>query len=122
MLYPVGNTEGRPGPPDPVPGRVPHRAKYILERGIWLATCQVCGWQTSDVLRSRAMSSFRVHVQDQRDAAELSLNLTRDDAVQATVDIRDIPGGSSGRPSTAPMTSVRLPFDGILVREPIAGS
>ena len=45
-----------------------HRATYILERGVWYATCRACGWNTSDVLRRRARSSFLIHIQERREA------------------------------------------------------
>lgn len=43
-----------------------HRASYILERGVWCATCRVCGWRTSDPQRRQAATLFRLHIQQSR--------------------------------------------------------
>jgi hypothetical protein len=42
----------------------PHRARatYTLERGIWAATCRVCGFTTKDPNRSRAAAAFLAHI------------------------------------------------------------
>ena len=48
--------------------RSPHRADYILERGVWKATCRECGWKVADTHRRQAATQFRVHIQDMRNA------------------------------------------------------
>jgi hypothetical protein len=40
----------------------PHRADYILERGIWHVTCRVCGWQDEGPVRRQLASLFRFHL------------------------------------------------------------
>jgi hypothetical protein len=50
-----------------------HRATYILQRGVWLARCQACGWEVSDLQRRQASSVFRLHIQDSREQAEIDL-------------------------------------------------
>ncbi len=44
------------------PGRTTHLANYILERGVWKATCRACGWQASDEVRRQAALLFRSHI------------------------------------------------------------
>lgn len=61
-----------------------HRAEYILERGIWRATCKVCGWATSDPARRQAAALFRQHWHSARTAArELTIDLRDADGVAA---------------------------------------
>ena len=48
-------------------GMTDHRASYILERGLWRATCRACGWQVSDEQRRRACAMFRSHITAQRE-------------------------------------------------------
>jgi hypothetical protein len=48
--------------------RTLHRAAYVLERGIWRATCRECGFQVSDAQRRQAATQFRMHIQDMRDS------------------------------------------------------
>lgn len=75
----------------------PHRATYIRERGTWYATCRACGWSTSDVLRRRAMSSFRIHIQERREAESFGAGFSDSFQPQAAaapeledvVDVRD---------------------------------
>lgn len=45
---------------EPVPRR--HRADYILERGVWHVSCQVCDWQASGPVRRQLASLFRFHL------------------------------------------------------------
>jgi hypothetical protein len=45
---------------EPVPRRA--RANYLLERGTWRATCQICGWAATDPNKRRAVSVFRGHI------------------------------------------------------------
>jgi len=53
------DTEG-PIEQEPVPPR--HRADYILERGVWHVSCQVCGWTTTGPVRRQLASLFRFHL------------------------------------------------------------
>ena len=59
------------------------RASYLLERGMWRATCRDCGWHTEDVDRRRAASRFRLHhleaieVIDLTDQGGLSRQISR---------------------------------------------
>ena len=39
-----------------------HRATYTLVRGVWHATCRVCGYQISDGNRQRAATCYREHI------------------------------------------------------------
>lgn len=41
-----------------------HRANYILEQGVWRATCRTCGYQVTDPIRRRAASVFRSHIRE----------------------------------------------------------
>jgi hypothetical protein len=43
---------------------VPHHASYLLQRGVWKATCRVCNFEVSDPDRRRASSMFRMHIRD----------------------------------------------------------
>ena len=43
-----------------------HRGRYILERGIWRATCEDCGWSVQGATRRRAATVFRAHIQSMR--------------------------------------------------------
>jgi hypothetical protein len=56
---------------DNIAGR--HRASYILEQGVWRATCRACGYKVTDPQRRRATSIFRAHI---RDASEWVVDLT----------------------------------------------
>jgi hypothetical protein len=49
-----------------------HRADYILERGIWRASCRLCDYRTTDPSRRRAAADFRNHI---RDTSERLLDL-----------------------------------------------
>jgi hypothetical protein len=51
--------------------RTIHRASYILERGMWNATCRGCGWQTSSPKRQLTASVFRLHIQAMRIAGRV---------------------------------------------------
>ncbi len=42
-----------------------HRADYVLDRGVWRATCRVCGLKLSDADRRQVASQFRQHIRDQ---------------------------------------------------------
>ena len=61
---------------------LPHRARasYTLERGVWTATCRVCGYTTRDVSRGRAAAAFLVHIragrQRMREAGPLGAGWT----------------------------------------------
>lgn len=46
--------------------RSEHRANYTLERGVWHATCKLCGYQVSDFTRQRAAASYREHIREER--------------------------------------------------------
>jgi hypothetical protein len=50
---------------------LPHhaRASYTLERGVWTATCRICGYTTRDVSRGRAAGAFLVHIRAGRQLA-----------------------------------------------------
>ena len=61
----------------------PHRATYIRELGIWYATCRECAWVTSDVHRRRAMSLFRLHIQERREAEALGQDQIIEDQLDA---------------------------------------
>jgi hypothetical protein len=41
-----------------------HHAYYILERGVWRATCRLCGHTITDPGRRRAAALFRNHIRD----------------------------------------------------------
>jgi hypothetical protein len=41
-----------------------HRATYILELGVWRATCRACDYSTTDPNRRRVASVFRNHIRD----------------------------------------------------------
>jgi hypothetical protein len=70
--------DGAAGPADPEfesPSAIPHRADYVLERGVWHVTCRVCGWQAESRVRRQIASMFRFHHRMQarlpdRDASE----------------------------------------------------
>jgi hypothetical protein len=47
-------------------GEPPHRADYILQRGVWHVTCRVCGWHAEGAVRRQLSSSFRFHLRTQR--------------------------------------------------------
>jgi hypothetical protein len=42
-----------------------HRADYVLDRGMWRATCRACGLKLSDPDRRQVASQFRQHIRDQ---------------------------------------------------------
>lgn len=64
-----------------------HRADYTLERGIWRATCRVCGHTVTDQVRRRAASAFRVHI---RELAEIETTAAGQQSMtRSTVDLRD---------------------------------
>lgn len=48
------------------------RATYLLERGVWRATCVSCGSQFTDTDRRRLNQLFRTHIQDRRDLIDLT--------------------------------------------------
>ena len=48
------------------------RATYVLERGVWRATCNACGQQFADPDRRRLNQVFRCHVQERRDMIVLT--------------------------------------------------
>ena len=48
------------------PNRSEHRANYTLERGVWFATCKLCGFQVSDPVRQRAATIYREHIKEER--------------------------------------------------------
>jgi hypothetical protein len=50
---------------------LPHhaRASYTLERGVWTATCRICGYTTRDAIRGRAAGAFLVHIRAGRQGA-----------------------------------------------------
>ena len=50
------------------------RATYLLERGVWRATCNACGQQFADPDRRRLNRVFRTHVQERRDMIDLTDN------------------------------------------------
>ena len=91
-------------------GVTSHRATYIRERGIWYATCRNCGWQTSDVQRRRAMSSFRVHIQDQRGVTETEILVIAPDAGSpaSSIDSELIDLRQLSVPTLAPQRNVEL--------------
>jgi hypothetical protein len=39
-----------------------HRGTYILEFGLWKATCKECGWAVTDRQRRQAAALFRRHI------------------------------------------------------------
>ena len=39
-----------------------HRGTYILEFGVWRATCKECGWAVTDPQRRQAAALFRRHI------------------------------------------------------------
>jgi hypothetical protein len=43
-----------------------HRASYTLERGVWSATCRICGFTAKDKNRSRAATWFLAHIRSVR--------------------------------------------------------
>jgi hypothetical protein len=43
-----------------------HRASYTLERGVWSATCRICGFTAKDKSRSRAATWFLAHIRSVR--------------------------------------------------------
>jgi len=43
---------------------VPHHATYVLQCGVWRATCRVCKFEVSDQNRRQAAALFRHHVRD----------------------------------------------------------
>jgi hypothetical protein len=45
-------------------GDAAHRADYVLDRGVWKATCRVCGFKLSDPDRRQVASQFRQHIRD----------------------------------------------------------
>jgi hypothetical protein len=52
----------------------PHqRANYILEMGLWRATCRTCGHSVTDPRRRQAAAVFRNHSRD----ADINLDVNR---------------------------------------------
>lgn len=43
-----------------------HHATYILEFGVWRATCRVCDWTISHPQRRHAAAMFRAHINQTR--------------------------------------------------------
>ena len=43
-----------------------HRASYTLERGVWSATCRLCGFTARDAKRGRAATWFLAHIRATR--------------------------------------------------------
>jgi hypothetical protein len=41
-----------------------HHASYIFERGVWRATCRLCGHTITDPGRRQAATLFRNHIRD----------------------------------------------------------
>jgi hypothetical protein len=41
-----------------------HRANYLLQQGVWRATCRVCGHRVDHPVRRQAASLFRNHIRD----------------------------------------------------------
>lgn len=62
-----------------------HRADYMLERGVWRATCRVCGYSITDPVRRRAMSAYRSHIRE-------SSGFERDSDQKVTIDLRQPAG------------------------------
>ena len=73
------------------------RADYMLEMGVWSATCRSCGWRTADPSRRRAAMRFRSHCKDPA--------LIGEDHTEVVVDLRE------GAPGATPpaRTSVDIP-------------
>jgi hypothetical protein len=45
-----------------------HHATYVLERGVWRATCRVCRFEVTDSDRRRANGLFRNHIREVQSA------------------------------------------------------
>ena len=43
-------------------GAARHHGAYILERGVWHATCKACGWHVEDPDRRQVATLFRSHI------------------------------------------------------------
>ncbi len=52
-----------------------HRGTYILEFGLWKATCKECGWVVTDPQRRQAAALFRRHI---RQSELIDLNSPED--------------------------------------------
>lgn len=72
-----------------------HRAEYILERGIWRATCKVCGWGTSDPARRQAAALFRQHWHTARAQARVTIDLRDADRSATAVPQPEVALGQS---------------------------
>ncbi len=58
-----------------------HRGRYILECGIWRATCEDCGWSVQGATRRRAATMFRMHIQSMRPPGTAASDSERDRAM-----------------------------------------
>jgi hypothetical protein len=72
-----------------------HRGTYILEFGVWRATCRECGWAVTDPQRRQAAALFRRHIR-QVDI----IGLSRLDDTTSSPE-RHLEGGAA---STGPVT------------------
>jgi hypothetical protein len=58
----------------------PHRrATYILEMGVWRATCRTCSHTVTDPRRRQAAALFRNHTRDADQTTELDLRSAPDE-------------------------------------------
>jgi hypothetical protein len=86
-----------------------HRAAYTLERGVWSATCRVCGFTAKDVNRSSAATWFLTHIRAVR------LQARADEALRAAkswkgdvIDARGLAGRAASKTTPAQTPEVGL--------------
>jgi hypothetical protein len=62
-----------------------HRATYILEMGVWRATCRACGYSVTDPRRRQAAAVFRNHIREKCSRTELKASVTGPDSSSAVL-------------------------------------